>query len=431
MLIIVVVFVISFLIGIPVAFSMGISGIVGLLFAANSAPNMAAIKMYTSLDSFALLAIPLYGIMGYIMEKSGALARLTNFLKTILGPIKGGMAYLNVLASMMFAGISGTAVSDVSSMGFLEIKMMKETGLPQDFSGALTAASAVAGPIIPPSLAMVVFALAIGGGISISGLFASGVIPGILLGLFLILVSYIYMHRKGVSEKIISDSKPSIKQVLHVTWSALPVLFLPFIIIGGILSGIFTVTEAAAVGIIYSLFVGFFITKELKISHLPLIILGAASITGSIAIIFGASSLISWILTINQIPVIIANAIMSVTTSRYVFLLLVVALMLLVGCVMEPNAALIMLAPILYPIAVQLGIHPFQFGLIFVMTVEIGLLTPPVGVLLFVTSSVGEIELSKLIKMIWPFFIAEVLVVILAIFIPQITLFIPTVFGYC
>ena len=309
--------------------------------------------------------------------------------------------------------------------------MMKETGLPQDFSGALTAASAVAGPIIPPSLAMVVFALAIGGGISISGLFASGVIPGILLGLFLILVSYIYMHRKGVSEKIISDSKPSIKQVLHVTWSALPVLFLPFIIIGGILLGIFTVTEAAAVGIIYSLFVGFFITKELKISHLPLIILGAASITGSIAIIFGASSLISWILTINQIPVIIANAIMSVTTSRYVFLLLVVALMLLVGCVMEPNAALIMLAPILYPIAVQLGIHPFQFGLIFVMTVEIGLLTPPVGVLLFVTSSVGEIELSKLIKMIWPFFIAEVLVVILAIFIPQITLFIPTVFGYC
>lgn len=279
MLIIIVVFVISFLIGIPVAFSMGISGIVGLLFAANSAPNMAAIKMYTSLDSFALLAIPLYGIMGYIMEKSGALARLTNFLKTILGPIKGGMAYLNVLASMMFAGISGTAVSDVSSMGFLEIKMMKETGLPQDFSGALTAASAVAGPIIPPSLAMVVFALAIGGGISISGLFASGVIPGILLGLFLILVSYIYMHRKGVSEKIISDSKPSIKQVLHVTWSALPVLFLPFIIIGGILSGIFTVTEAAAVGIIYSLLVGFFITKELKIAHLPLIILSAASIT--------------------------------------------------------------------------------------------------------------------------------------------------------
>ncbi len=431
MQVIAVIFVIAFLIGIPVAFSMGIAGVAGLLVATNTAPNMAAVKMYTSLDSFALLAIPLYGIMGYIMERSGALARLTGFLKTLLGPVRGGMAYLNIFASLMFAGISGTAVSDVSSMGYLEIKMMEETGLPRDFSGALTAASAVAGPIIPPSLAMVVFALAIGGGISVSGLFASGVIPGLLLGLFLILISYLSIHRNGAFQNLVTYPKPSFKQVLRETWSALPVLFLPLLVIGGILLGIFTVTEAAAVGIVYSLLVGFLVTKELKISHLPLIILNAASITGSIAIIFGASSLISWMLTIKQIPLLIANAIISVTANQSVFLLLVVLLMLLVGCIMEPNAALIMLAPILYPIAMQLGVHPFQFGLIFVMTVEIGLLTPPVGVLLFITSNVGEIELSKLIKRIWPFFLAEVLVVILAVFFAPITLWVPTIFGYC
>lgn len=428
MAVMILVFAAAFVVGIPVAFSLGVTGITGLLII-SSAPNTAAIKMYTSLDSFALLAIPLYAVMGYIMEKSGALNRLTNFLKIILGPVKGGMAYLNVFASLMFAGISGTAVSDVSSLGYLEMKMMEDTGLPKDFSGALTAASAVAGPIIPPSLAMVVYALAIGGGISISGLFASGVLPGLLLGLALLMTSYFYIHRKGVFENIVVFPGLSVKEILKSTWSALPVLLLPLIVIGGILGGIFTVTEAASVGTIYSLIVGFFITRELKISDLPLILVRAASLTGSIAIIFGASSLISWILTIEQIPQMLAAFIMSVTDSPTVFLFMVVCLMLLVGCVMEPNAAIIMLAPILYPIAASLGINPFQFGLVFVMTVEIGLLTPPVGVLLFVTSGVGNLELSKLIKAIWPFFFAEVLVVILTVLIPQLTTFLPAVFS--
>lgn len=421
-----VVFIIIFILGVPVAFCLGITGLTGMILNHVDA-SMAAAKMFTSLDSFALLAIPLYSIMGYVMEKSGSLDRLTNFLKILLGPIKGGMAYLNVAASMLFAGISGTAVSDVSSLGYLEIKMMTETGLPVDFCGALTAASAVCGPIIPPSLAMVVYALAIGGGISISGLFMAGVIPGALLGLSLILVSFVYIHKKGVYEHITVYPRASLQEFAKSIWNALPVILLPLIVIGGILFGVFTVTEAASVGIVYSLFVGFFVTKELKISDLPLIIVKAASVTGSIAIIFGASSMISWMLTINQVPVMIANAIMNVTTNATIFLLLVVAIMIIIGCVMEPNAAIIMLAPILYPIAVKLGINPFHFGLVFVMTVELGNLTPPVGILLFVTSSVGKIELSKLIKAVWPMFLAAIAVVILVVICPPMATFLPSI----
>ncbi len=431
MIVMLLIFVSSFIVGIPVAFGLGIAGIIGLAFFTDASASVAAVRMYTSLDSFALLSIPLFAVMGFVMEKGGTLQRLVSFLRTLLGPIKGGMAYVNVLNSMVFASISGTAVSDVSSMGYLEIKMMKETGLPKDFSGALTAASAVAGPTIPPSVAMVVFAQAVGGGLSISGLFMSGVLPGILLGLVLIIMSFVYVHRKSVAPYITVLPAAAPKELLKSFWQAFPVLLLPVIVIGGILLGIFTVTEAASVGIIYSLFIGFFVTKELKIRDIPSIVVSAALTTGTVAIIFGASSLVSWLLTINQIPQLIADALIAFTTNQQVYMLIVVGILLLVGCALEPNAAIIMLAPILYPIAMTLGIHPFQFGLIFVMAIEIGLLTPPVGVLLFVTSSVGNIELSKLIRCVWPFVLGEVAVVILAVFIPQISLLIPSLLGMC
>ncbi len=430
MILMIIVFIIVFIIGMPVAFCLGLAGVTGLAFGTTSAINVAAIKMFTSLDSFALLAIPLYSIMGYIMEKSGALDRLTYFLKVVLGPIKGGMAYLNVLVSQLFAGISGTAVSDVSSLGYLEIKMMTDTGLPRPFSGALTAASAVAGPIIPPSLAMVVYALAIGGAIPISGLFAAGIIPGILLGISLLIASFLFIHRKGIYENITTFPAADLSTVLKATWNALPVLILPVIIIGGILGGIFTVTEAASVGVVYCLLIGLFVTRELKLQDLPLVIIKAASVTGSIAIVFGASSLVSWLLTINHVPQNVAAFIISLTDNRYLFLLLVMVLMLIVGCVMEPNAALIMLGPILYPIAMNLGISLFQFSMVFILTVEIGNLTPPVGILLFVTSGVGKIKLSDLIKDIWPLFIAEVLVIVLCILFPFITNIVPALCGY-
>ena len=278
---------------------------------------------------------------------------------------------------------------------------------------------------------MVVFAQAVGGGLSISGLFMSGVLPGILLGLVLIIMSFVYVHRKSVAPYITVLPAAAPKELLKSFWQAFPVLLLPVIVIGGILLGIFTVTEAASVGIIYSLFIGFFVTKELKIRDIPSIVVSAALTTGTVAIIFGASSLVSWLLTINQIPQLIADALIAFTTNQQVYMLIVVGILLLVGCALEPNAAIIMLAPILYPIAMTLGIHPFQFGLIFVMAIEIGLLTPPVGVLLFVTSSVGNIELGKLIRCVWPFVLGEVAVVILAVFIPQISLLIPSLLGMC
>lgn len=429
MLVMLFAFIAAFIVGIPVAFGLGIAGVIGLEFFTNATSSVSAVRMYTSLDSFALLAIPLFAIMGHLMEKGGTLQRLVGFLKILLGPIKGGMAYVNVLNSMVFASVSGTAVSDVSSMGYLEMKMMRETGLPKAFSGALTAASAVAGPTIPPSVAMVVFAQAVGSGISISGLFMSGIIPGILLGLVLIILSFFYVHRKDVAPYVTVMPRASLSEIAKAFWRALPILLLPLIVIGGILFGVFTVTEAASVGIMYSLFVGFFVTKELKVKDLPAVLVSAALTTGTVALIFGTSSLLSWLLTINQIPQMIADALIAFTTNQQVYMLIVVGVLLLVGCALEPNAAIIMLAPILFPIAMTLGIHPFQFGLVFVMAIEIGLLTPPVGVLLFVTSSVGDIELSDLIRSVWPFVLGEIFVVLLAVFIPQIPLLIPTMLG--
>ena len=427
-----IVFVLTFLIGIPVGFCLGISGIIGLLTSTTANINVAAVRMYTSLDSFALIAIPLYVVMGYLMEKAGALERLLKFLQLLLGSIKGGMAYLNVLISMLFAGISGSAVADASSLGYLEIKLMEETGIPRDFSGALTASSAVIGPIIPPSLAMVVYALAIGsrGGVSIGGLLVAGILPGVLLGVSLIVASFFYVNKKGIREHITTYPRASIKEILIGTWKALPILFLPVVIIGGILAGVFTVTEAAAVGIFYTLILGFFVTKDLKLLDIPPIMIKAAITTGTVILVFGASSLVSWMFTINGIPVKIATAVTNFTNSKYVFMFLTVLVLFIVGCIMEQNAAIVMLAPILYPISVTLGIPAYQFGLIFVLCIEMGLLTPPVGILLFITSSVGKIPLNKLIKRVLPLFLVETMVVVLMVFIPQITTALPKFFGY-
>lgn len=427
-----IIFVLTFVIGIPVGFCLGVSGIIGLLTSTTASINVAAVRMYTSLDSFALIAIPLYIIMGFLMEKAGALSRLLKFLQLILGSIKGGMAYLNVINSMLFAGISGSAVADASSLGYLEIKLMEETGIPRDFSGALTAASAVIGPIIPPSLAMVVYALAIGsrGGVSIGGLFVAGIIPGILLGISLIIYSFFYIHKKGISEHITKQPRASGKEILLGTWKALPILFLPVVVVGGILGGVFTVTEAAAVGILYTIIFGFFVSKELKLHDIPLIMVKAAATTGTVILVFGASSLVSWMFTINGIPGKVASVITNFTNNPQVFMLLTVFVLFLVGCIMEQNAAIVMLAPILYPIAVTLGIPAYQYGLVFVLCIEMGLLTPPIGILLFITSSVGSIPLDQLIKKVWPLFAMETVVVLLMVFIPQITTGLPQLFNY-
>ena len=429
MSILVTVFLISFIIGVPVAFSLGLAGLAGLFFNLSASSTVAVARMYSAMDSFPLLAIPLFVLMGHIMERCGVLTLLADFLIALLRPVRGGLAHVNVLMSMMFAGVSGTAVADVASLGYMEIKLMEEAGYDKDFSAAVTAASSICGPIIPPSVGMVLFALAIGGGVSIGGLFMAGVIPGILLGVGLIATNMVIIKKKNMLERIRVDEKIGFKPIVKLGFQAWPILLLPIIILGGILSGVFTVTEAAAVGVVYSLFIGFFITKELRVTDIPIAIINAAVTTGTVAMLFGAGSLVSWILTVNQLPVKLALLITSYISSPIVFMLAIMVFLTILGCFMDATASIIMVAPILYPVACSFGIPVYTFGVLFVMTLMIGMITPPVGVVLFVTSSVGEIHVNKIIKAIWPYVIAELLIVILLVFIPGITTFVPRLFG--
>lgn len=430
MAILLVVFVISFIIGVPVAFCLGLSGLASLVFDLGGSASVIVSRLYSSMDSFPLLAIPLFVLMGQLLDKCGVLSRLSDFLVALLRPIKGGLAHVNVLLSMLFAGVSGTAVADIAAMGYLEVKMMEDAGYDKDFSAALTAASSICGPIIPPSVGMVLFALAVGGGVSIGGLFMAGIVPGLILGITMMITSVIVIKKRNMNTRIKTGEKVPVKTLVKLGLNAWPILLLPVIILGGIMFGIFTVTEAATVGCIYSLFVGFVVTKELRFSDIPLAIINAAVTTGTVAILFGAGNLVSWLLTVNQIPTLLAELITANIHSDWLFLIFVTIFLGILGCFMDATAAIILMAPILYPIALSFEIPVFTFGVIFTMTLMIGMITPPVGVALFVTSSVTDVKINALVRSIIPYVIQEFAVVFLLIFIPGLTVWLPKVLGF-
>jgi tripartite ATP-independent transporter DctM subunit len=427
-LILAVVFVVALLIGVPIAFTLGLAGMAYVGSVEGSRAFMvAARRMYTALDSFPLLAIPLFIMVGQIMEYAGLLPRLITFLNSLVGGLRGGLAHVNVLASMLFAGVSGTAVSDLAGMGRLEIEMMKEGGYGAPFSAAVTAASAMAGPIIPPSIAMVIYAIAAGGSVSIAGLFLAGVVPGLLLGSGLMAISYVVCRRRGIG-KVAHRLDP--REVVLGFVKTLPVLVMPVIILGGILGGVFTVTEAAAVGVVYAVLVGMLYTRELTFRRLCAAVVDAAVMSGAVAILLGAGSIVSWVLTVQRVPAQMAAWLASLSNDPVVFMLLAFAFLALLGTVMDVTAAIIMLAPIMSPVALAFGISPLQFGLVFVMTMLLGMLTPPVGILLFLTSTVSRVPIGVLSRELLPFLLWEFAVVILAILVEPITLWLPRRFGF-
>jgi len=430
MTILVLVFIVTFLLGVPVAFTLGLAGLATLTLDMGKQLTVAVSRMYASMDSFPLLAIPLFVIMGQLLDKSDALSRLSDFLCALLRPIKGGLAHVNVLLSMLFAGVSGTALADIASLGYLEIKMMNEAGYDRDFAAAVTAASSIEGPIIPPSVGMILFVIAIGGGVSISGIFMAGLLPGIVMGVGMIIVNLFVIKARHMDKRIIRGEKLPTGELVKLGLKSWPMLLLPVIILGGIMTGVFTVTESATIGVFYALVVGFFVTKKLKLSDIPGCLIGAAITTGTVAMLFAAGSLVSWILTVNQIPAMLARMITTYISSPYVFMLFVTVFLAILGCFMDATAAIIMMAPILYPIATSFGINTFTFGVLFTMVMMIGMITPPVGVALFVTSSVAEVPIKSLIRMITPYVIEQFLVVLILIVFPPFTTWLPTVLGF-
>ena len=420
-------FVILLAINVPIAFSIGIATILTMLFTIAPVPAVTTVaqRMATGINSFALLAIPFFILSGQLMGRGGIARRLIDFAKVIVGMLPGGLAYVNVMASMFFGAISGSAVAATSAIGGFMIPTMNKEGYDKNFNTAVTVTGSTTGLLIPPSNVLIVYSLA-SGGVSIAALFIAGYAPGILLGIGLILVAAVVsiMRKYPVGERV--GFIFGVKKLLN----AIPSLLLVVIVIGGIIAGFFTATEASAVAVIYSLILSVFIYREVKVSELPSILLKSVETTAIVMLLIGTSTAMSWILSYENIPQNISAALIGLTDSKIVILLLINLILLIVGTFMDMTPAILIFTPIFLPVAVQLGITPLHFGIIIVLNLCIGLCTPPVGSVLFVGCGIGNTKITDVVKPLLPFYFVMILVLFLITYIPELTLFLPRAFGF-
>lgn len=416
----------SILIGVPIAFGMGLAGSTWILFFEGIEPAILARRFYHALNAFPLLAIPLFIMLGMLADRARMLPDLVVWLQMILGRLRGGMAYINVVAAMLFAGISGTAVSDIASLGRTLIQLMTRAGYPLTYSAALTSATSIIGPIIPPSVAMIIYALAVGN-VSVGAMFAGGALPGILFGAGFFVMAWFRTRRGNYG---VTLPRPDARSFLRQTLRVLPLLFLPVIIVGGIFSGVFTVTESAAVGTAYTMVIGLLRKPRLRLRDFYDSTLYSAIISSVAGMLLGAGAIVAWILTFNRVTQSLADALIALAVGPELFMLIVVAVLLVLGMLMDAVPIMIALAPLLAPIARQYGIDDVQFGLVFVVTCMIGLVTPPVGIVLFMTSSIANVRLEPLSIAVVPFVLWMTAVVILMVFVPSLTLWLPKLVGF-
>ena len=416
-------FLVCFFMGIPLALVMGITGIV-VLIAMGVPLEVVAQRMFTGIDSFPLMAVPFFILAGDLMNRGGTTVRIIGFANSLVGHIRGGLAHACVVANMIFAGISGSSVADASAIGSIMIPSMEKSGYDLDFSAALNSVAATIGPIIPPSIIMVIYGVSVN--VSVGGLFAAGFVPGILMGLALMIV----VTRVAKKKNYPTSEGFSGKRVAAEFRSSVWALMAPIIILGGILGGVFTPTEAAAVAVIYSFFVGKFIFREIAWKDVPHILFQSGITTGAILLIISLANVFAWVIAANQVPVKLSALFLSATSNPYVFLLIVNILLLIVGMFMETGAAIILLAPILAPIAVKLGIHPLHFGFMMVLNLAIGMATPPVGVCLFVSCGITGLSLERVSAASMRFVAALLGVLLLVTYVAPISLFLPRMLGF-
>ena len=407
----------------PIAFSLGFSSFVYI--AASDIPlSIIPERMFSGIDSFVILCVPGFILAGNLMNVGGITDRIIHFCMALVGHIRGGLGVANVGASMVFAGISGTAISDTVSIGSVMIPAMVKRGYDSEFSAAVTASSSTIGPIIPPSLPMVIAGTVTG--LSVSRLFVAGIIPGLLLGFGLGIVSYFI----SVKRQHPKEERLPLREVVRSFFGAFWAILMTIIIIGGIIGGFFTPTEAAMVAVFYAIIIGFFVYRELKLHMLPKIFYDSAVTTASLMVLVGFANVFAWILTSEEIPVMITTAMLDLSSNPAVYILLVNLLLVFVGMFMETIAALMILMPILLKPAISLGIDPIQFSIMCVLNLVIGLTTPPVGVCLFVASSIARISIGRLAVALLPFIAVSLVVLILVSYVPQVTLWLPSlVFG--
>ena len=412
-------------IGVPVAYSIGLSSLFTLLISMPSLPAVTTLaqRIATGLDSFALLAIPFFILSGQLMNRGGIATRLIDFAKVIMGRLPGGLAFVNILACMLFGAISGSAVAAASAIGGFMIPRMEKEGYSRPFSAAVNISSATTGLIIPPSNILIIYSLA-SGGASIAALFLAGYIPGILIGVALMMVAVSLSRKVKISEDVNRESG-GIRALLR----ALPSLLLLVVVIGGIVAGIFTATEASAVAVVYTGILAF-IYKEIKINDVPGILLESVKTTAIVMLLIGTSMGRSWVLSYENIPQDLTAAMLGISSNPVVILLLINLILLTVGIFMDITPAVLIFTPIFLPVVTQLGMSPVHFGIIMIMNLCIGLCTPPVGSVLFVGCSVAQVKISKVLKPLIPMFIAMLVVLLLTTFIPALSTWLPSVFGF-
>ena len=421
----VVLFVLLLVIGVPIAFVLGLVPLLYLIFFQGLPLVAIASKLFGGIDNYVLLALPFFVLAGNIMNNTGITKDLVNFAGLLVGRVRGALAQVNIVVSIAFAGLTGAAVADTAAIGSILIPAMKEEGYSAEYAAAVTTASSVIGPIIPPSIIMVIYASVTGE--SVGALFIGGFLPGLAVALSLMILAYFFAikhHHPKRTERI------PFKEAVGIVRRSIMALLVPIIIIGGILSGIFTPTEAAAIACLYAFLVGVFYYKTLTLKDMIDSMMDAGKVGATILLIVSCSQLFSMVLTIEHIPEHVANFITSIIHNKYLFLFAVNILFFFMGMVMEISASVIMLTPILLPLAMEYGIHPLHFALIMLVNLNIGLTTPPVGVCLFTAVPIAKCSVEKMVPKVMPFVAAEMVAVFAITYIPEIVLFLPRLTGF-
>lgn len=424
----ILVLVVSFLVflsmGVPVAWTIGIATMFTILFSMESITALTTLgqQFVVSLDSFTLLAIPFFILAGQIMNQGGIATRLIDFAKNIIGSLPGGLAHINVVAAMLFGAIAGSSVAAASAIGSILGPKMEEEGYTRQFGAAINITSASMGLVIPPSNIIIVYSLA-SGGASIAALFIAGYLPGILTGLFLMIVAAFWARSKNFP---VGESR-SMKRLVSSFFSALPSLFLLVVVIGGIVVGIFTATEAAAIAVVYTLGLGFYY-KEISSRDIPEILITAVQTTAVVMLLIATSVTMSWVMSYGNLPQLISESLLSLSDNKIVILLIINVILLFVGMFMDITPAVLIFTPIFLPVAVEFGIHPVHFGIMMIVNLCIGICTPPVGTLLFVGISIAKTTIEKVVKPLLPMYAAMVIALIIITYWEGLSMWLPRLF---
>lgn len=424
--ILLVTFVLLLLINVPVSISIGVATLLAMLYTIDFIPAATTVaqRMGGGIDSFALLAIPFFVLSGILMGRGGIAHRLIEFAKVMIGMVPGGLAFVNIISCTLFGAISGSSVAATSAIGGFMIPTMEKEGYDRNFTAAITVTSSTTGLLIPPSNILIVYSLA-SGGVSIAALFVAGYLPGLLVSLGLMAVCAVYskIHNYPVGKM------PTLKEAVIKTLDAVPSLFLIVLVIGGIVGGYFTATEASVIAVLYALFLSVVVYRQVKISDLPEIFSKSVETTSIVMLLIGTSTAMSWMLSYDNIPQAISDSLMHLSDNPFIILLTINAILLCVGIFMDMTPAVLIFTPIFLPVAVSLGMSPLHFGIMMVLNLCIGLCTPPVGSVLFVGCSIAKTTIAKLVKPLIPLYVAMFIALMLVTYIPAISETLPIYFG--